>query len=449
LVLGVSIVLGSIIVYWHAVHKVDEEMHAALDVGIRTVQNATDDIEEAADPVRQMQLLVEDFNGNRHLRVTFLNINNIAIVTSQPLVPTDPAPAWFNHFIARSPETTMISLPPAFSRYGKILLETDSHNEIDEVWSDVFVTLSILAIFGILVLSLIYWTLGRALYFLNDMSVSFARVGSGDYNERCAEKGPCELVDLARHFNDMVTRLATMENRNRRLETQLTTMQEEERAELARDLHDEIGPLLFALSIDISAIQQQNLADTNAKVGSHLLAMQSAIADMQQHVRSMLGKLRPAILLDLGLSPAIDNLVAFWRMRHPQVRIDVVLTEESFGETLDSTIYRIFQEGLNNAFRHGHPSRICIKAAMNDHFADVEVSDNGEGLDMDVPGFGFGITGMRERVLAVGGMLEITNRTDGKGVIVSVKLPLDLSRDDSAQDEDDFGNHDLGKELVR
>jgi two-component system, NarL family, sensor histidine kinase UhpB len=430
LILVVSIVLGSVIVYWHAVHKVDEEMRAALDVGIRMVQNATDDIEDNADPLRQLQLLIEDFDGNRHLRASFLSANGSVIVTSKPLESTEPAPGWFNHFIARRPETSRVLLPPAFARYGSILLETDSHNEIDEVWSDIFVTLAILAIFCILVLSLIYWTLGRAFNFLNEMSVAFARVGAGDYSQRCIETGPRELSSLARRFNDMVARLAMMEGQNRRLEVQLTTMQEEERADLARDLHDEIGPLLFALSLDISAIQKQDPAETNPKIGAHLDSMRSAVSEMQQHVRSMLGKLRPAILLDLGLGPAIDNLVAFWGLRHQDVHIDVALSQETFGETLDATIYRIFQEGLNNAFRHGHPSQITVKASKDNMAVEVEVSDNGEGLNKPEQSAGFGITGMRERVAAVGGTLTIGNRAGEKGVTITARLPLEASTED-------------------
>lgn len=434
LILVVSIILGSVIIYWHAVHKVDEEMRAALDVGIRMVQNATDDVEDNADPLRQLQLLIEDFDRNRHLRASFLNTNGNVIVASKPLESTEPAPAWFNRFIARRPETAWVQLPPPFAHYGSIFLETDSHNEIDEVWSDIFVTLAILAIFCFLVLSLIYWMLGRAFYFLNEMSIAFARVGAGDYSQRCVEKGPRELADLARRFNDMVARLATMEGQNRRLEVQLTTMQEEERADLARDLHDEIGPLLFALSIDISAIQSQDTTLSNPKIDTHLNSMRSAVSAMQQHVRSMLGKLRPAILLDLGLGPAIDNLVAFWNLRRPDVHIDVSLSRESFGEALDTTIYRIFQEGLNNAFRHGHPSWIGIKASARDGVVDVEVSDNGEGLHVSEQGFGFGITGMRERVAAVGGTLTVENRVGEKGVTISARLPLETLKDDIDQE---------------
>jgi two-component system sensor histidine kinase UhpB len=429
MILVVSVVLGSVIVYWHAVHKVDEEMRAALGVGIRMVQNATDDVEDAADPLRQLKLLVEDFNGNRHLRASFLNTNGKVIVASTPLESTEPAPAWFNHFIARGPETAWVQLPPAFVRYGSIFLETDSHNEIDEVWSDIFVTLAILAIFCVLVLSLIYWMLGRAFYFLNEMSVAFARVGAGDYSQRCIEKGPRELAGLARCFNDMVARLSVMESQNRKLEVQLTTMQEEERADLARDLHDEIGPLLFALSIDISAIQKQEPGSINLRISAHLDSIRSAVAEIQQHVRSMLGKLRPAILLDLGLSLAVDNLVTFWRLRHPDVRIDVKLNQETFGEALDATIYRIFQEGLNNAFRHGHPSWIAIKASADDTAVEVEVSDNGVGLSFPEHGVGFGITGMRERVAVVGGTLTVKNRAGETGVIISAKLPLETLKD--------------------
>ena len=76
----------------------------------------------------------------------------------------------------------------------------------------------------------------------------------------------------------------------------------------------------------------------------------------------MLGKLRPAVLLDLGLDQAVDNLVGFWSKRHEDVRTSFELDCESFGETSNATIYRVFREGLNNALRHGKPTAVELKA---------------------------------------------------------------------------------------
>lgn len=430
LVLAFTLLVGSVLIYFEAVNKVDTEMQAALAVGVRTVQNATDDAEEAVNPLRQLELLVEDFNGNRHVRAFLMNADGIAVDKSLLLMPLNPAPAWFNDLLMREPEFVHIFLPPAFSRFGSIILTTDSHNEIDEAWSDFVVTLTILALFCALVLALVYLTLGRPLRLLRDMSTAFKRVGNRDYSPRIAETGAREITDLARCFNDMVMRLAGIERLNRQLQAQLATVQEEERTDLARDLHDEIGPLLFALNIDISTLQQQDWSRSKEKIAKQLDSMSSAIGGIQAHVRSMLGKLRPAVLLDLGLSQAVDNLVAFWGRRHEGVRIAVALERESFGERLDATIYRVMQEALNNALRHGHPSLIEIKAGVSeDGFVEVEVSDNGAGLAASDADFGFGLTGMKERVEFVGGSLSISNRVGGSGVSVRAKLPLESTED--------------------
>ena len=432
LVLAFTLLVGSVLIYFEAVNKVDTEMQAALAVGVRTVQNATDDAEEAVNPLRQLELLVEDFNGNRHVRAFLMNTNGIAVDKSMLLMPSNPAPAWFNDLLMREPEFVHIFLPPAFSRYGSIILTTDSHNEIDEAWSDFVVTLTILALFCALVLALVYFTLGRPLRLLRDMSTAFKRVGNRDYSPRIAETGAREITDLARCFNDMVMRLAGIERLNRQLQAQLATVQEEERTDLARDLHDEIGPLLFALNIDISTLQQRDWSRSKEKIAKQLDSMSSAIGGIQAHVRSMLGKLRPAVLLDLGLSQAVDNLVAFWGRRHEDVRIVVALERESFGEGLDTTIYRIVQEALNNALRHGRPSLIEIKAGIGeDGFVDVEVSDDGGGLAASDAEFGFGLTGMKERVEFVGGSLSVRNRVGDSGVSVRAKLPLATVEDAS------------------
>jgi two-component system, NarL family, sensor histidine kinase UhpB len=430
LVLAFTLLVGSGLIYFDAANKVDTEMHAALSVGVRTVENATDDADEAVNPRRQLELLVEDFNGNRHVRAFLMNNDGVAIDKSALLMPSNPAPGWFNALLAREPEFVHILLRPPFSHYGSIILTTDSHNEIDEAWSDFVVTLVILALFCALVLALIYFTLGRPLRLLQSIATAFKRIGSGDYSPRIAETGARELADLARGFNDMVMRLAGIERQNCRLQAQLATVQEEERTDLARDLHDEIGPLLFALNIDVSTLRRQDFGHATEKITSQLDSMSSAIAAIQAHVRAMLGRLRPAVLLDLGLSQALDNLVAFWSKRHEDVKITVALECESFGEKLDATIYRIVQEALNNALRHGHASLIEITVTINEHgFVEVEVRDNGIGLAASGSDFGFGLTGMKERVESVRGSLIISDRAGGHGVCVCARLPNEVVED--------------------
>lgn len=424
LVLALTLLFGSGLIYLSAVNKVATEMDAALSVGARTVENAVDDPEEAVNPRRQLELLVEDFNGNRHLRAFLMGPTGIAVDQSSLLMPSNPAPDWFNRLLAREPGYMHFSLPPPFARYGSIILTTDSHNEIDEVWNDFIVTLVILLFFCSLILALVYLTLGRPLRLLHNMTAAFKCIGKGDYSPHIAETGARELKDLARNFNEMTTRLAAIESRNRGLEKQLASVQEEERADLARDLHDEIGPLLFAMNIDISTLQSENSNISRERIASQLNGMLSTVGAIQSHVRSMLGRLRPAVLLDLGLIHAVENLVAFWSKRRDDVRIDFNIERESFGEKLDAIIYRTIQEALNNSLRHGDPKAIKIRVVSDDPgFVGVEIFDDGIGLISSGGDFGFGLIGMKERIESAGGSLDVSNRASG-GVAVRAKLPL-------------------------
>jgi two-component system sensor histidine kinase UhpB len=419
-----SLIAGGAFTYWHAVKKIETEMHAAIAVGSRIAKNAVDDWEEATDPARRLALLVADFQGDRHLRASLVSTEGKVLRTSQVADPENPAPAWFVNLLAAPSKVVRVELPPVFDRYGSVILQSDPHNEVAEVWGDVGLTLTVLTIFCALVLAFIYWTLATAVRPLQALTGAFARVGAGDYHERVKEGGPLELKRLNQGFNRMVERLARAEAQNKRLQEQLATVQDEERADLARDLHDEIGPLLFAVDVDAVAIEQLAKAGDHDQIPRRVGIIREAISRMQRHVRDILSRLRPAVLLDMGLAHAVDNLVAFWRSHRPNLNFEVSVPDDSFGETIDGTIYRLVQESLSNAIRHGNPSLISIDVEVNpDGSLDIRVTDDGGGLKASAAGGGFGIVGMQERVMSLGGTVGVANRPDGRGVVVSAHLP--------------------------
>ena len=139
---------------------------------------------------------------------------------------------------------------------GVIVLEADPTNEIGEVWAESRDAVLVLAGFAVLSALLISAVVGRALRSLERLSAAFERIGKGDYHGLLPVQGPPELTRLANGFNAMSERLATVAAQNHRLNERLLTLQAEERADLARDLHDEIGPLLFAVDMTAAAIER-------------------------------------------------------------------------------------------------------------------------------------------------------------------------------------------------
>lgn len=418
-----SLAAGGAFTYWFALKKIETEMNAAIAVGGRFAHNALDDAEEATDPPRRLALLVADFDGDRHLRASLV-VDGKVVKTSDLAKPERPAPAWFFNLLTGPANVLHVELPPVFDGYGSVILQTDPANEVAEVWGDVGLTLSVLTVFCVLVLTFVYWTLSSAIRPLQHLTAAFARVGDRDYRERVSERGPLELVRLYHGFNQMVERLQHAEQQNKRLQEQLATVQDEERADLARNLHDEIGPLLFAADVDAVAIGQLAQKGSYGQIPERVGIIREAIGHMQRHVRDILGRLRPAVLLDVGLAHAIDNLVSFWRGHRPNLNFHLDVAQDSLGEMLDATVYRIVQESVGNAVRHGNPSNIEIAVErQSDGSIGIRIADDGGGLKANGRPGGLGIVGMQERVAALGGVLEVKNRSDGRGVVVSARIP--------------------------
>ncbi|MES1179647.1 MAG: histidine kinase, partial [Hyphomicrobium sp.] len=248
--------------------------------------------------------------------------------------------------------------------------------------------------------------------------------GEGDYTAHVAETGPDDLKHIYRAFNRMAEQLRAAEHQNQRLNEQLSTVQEEERSEIARDLHDEIGPFLFAADVDAQAIPLLVSREASGEIVDRSKAIRQSVKHMQLHLRGILGRLRPALLIDQGLTHAVENLVAFWKARQPKIAFHTDIEDERFPEGIERVAFRILQEGTSNAVRHGRPSAIGLAARRTENgMLRVVVSDDGCGITAKGAG-GFGLAGMKERVASLDGRLTIADREEGKGVMLIVEIPL-------------------------
>jgi two-component system, NarL family, sensor histidine kinase UhpB len=410
-VLLASLACGSLLVGWHAAKSVKTELRAGLDVGVQTIRNGFDD---RAD----LRQLVATFNGNRHVRATLLDARGQSLVTSALFAPTQSIPGWFRRLIGHDPGAVRLVVPGGSD--VAIVLQADPINEVGEVWAESRDAVLVLAGFAILSALVICTAVGRALRPLEHLSAAFARIGQGDYRGQLPEQGPPELAHLAHGFNLMTQRLATVATQNRRLNERLLTLQAEERADLARDLHDEIGPLLFAVDMTAASIGR------GGDPATHVRSIHDAVGRMQRHVRALLERLRP--LQAISLEAAVDRLVAFWRSRRPDITfsVSVAIELDSTGDDIKETIYRVIQEAVSNAIRHGKPSRLEIAITREEaNGLRVAVTDDGIGIPTDGVAERFGLIGMRERVMAMAGSLSIQPGRHGKGLTLVARLPQD------------------------
>jgi two-component system sensor histidine kinase UhpB len=426
LMLLVSLTLGAGLAWWHATRSVGTEMDAALTVGTQTIRTVIPHIGPEEDAAGALRRLVGAFDNNRHLRVSLTDRDGRPVARSLLLPPPEYVPAWFaGAVMLNTPPSAREPLPDALGG-GAILLETDPRNELTEVWGDFSADIEIFVLFAMITFPTIYWVLGRALAPLEQLTSGFRDVGSIAVPEHVVLLGPPELRRLAGGFNAMVDRLAVFEVKNRRLAEQLATIQEDERAELARDLHDEIGPYLFAMGVDAAAILKLAEGRGDDALAAQVRSIRDGVTHIQHEVKAILGRLRAGSLNEFGLPQAIRNLTTFWQSRRPEVTIAVETNgvDAGFGEMLDGVVYRIVQESLSNAMRHGRPRRIGILIdAGLDQEVTVEVTDDGGGLKMTGDQRGLGLRGMVERVTALGGDLDVQARTEPPGVRIIARLP--------------------------
>lgn len=437
LIIVFTLLFGSAIMYWHAVNKVDTEMTAAMAVGGRIARNAVDDVEESSNPKRRLELLVADFDGDRHLKAMVVDAVGQPKLESKPAEPDSPAPSWFRALLVPEQKWLNVKMPDAFSGLGTFILEPQPYNEIAEAWDDTKKTLLILSVLCVLTMVLVYRVLGQALSPLQDLADAVSKIGKTKSAPKINERGPSEFVTVYRGFNQMVDRLTETERTNAALNEQLNTVQEEERSALARDLHDEVGPFLFSVDVDAKSIEQL-AGETNAgpeSITNRTQRIRDSVAHMQKHLRDILGRLRSPEMLDMGLEHAIESLLSFWRRRQPKIKFSYSAVTATFGDKVDPVFYRVAQESISNAVRHGKPSEIVIRIWQpKPNVAGLEIIDNGSGLGDGSEFRTYGISGMNERVELIGGKLSVDDRVDVSGVRVVALVPVHQDACDSIVD---------------
>ncbi|HEX4196766.1 MAG TPA: histidine kinase [Caulobacteraceae bacterium] len=401
-----------------------DELSAALVSGHQRVLSQTATGATAAANLRE---LLRSFDGDRHMSISLAAPGPAVRARSIPLEPAWRAPAWFKHIV--DPHVPDVRMP--LDSGGAMILSAEPGADAGDAWVQFRNAVILILLVSVAGLVLVYLTLDRALRPLQALTAAFRRVGAGNYDARVPEQGPAELVRLSESFNVMAADLAAMHRRTRMLEEQILKLQDEERSELARDLHDEIGPHLFAASIDATVACRALEGRGDHETARLVRAIGGAISQAQHHVREILTRLRPTKFVEIGLDAAIEELFDFWRSRKPEIEITrrMAPLDARLPYALQELAYRTIQEGLTNAVRHAHPRRIDVEIAVTpSRLMRVQVADDGVGERLAGQETGFGLVGMRERVEALGGQLSITPGTlGGWSVVVEAPIPDSVS----------------------
>lgn len=229
------------------------------------------------------------------------------------------------------------------------------------------------------------------------------------------------------------TGLALAESRAqlRELAAHLESVREEEKAHIAREVHDELGQMLTVLKLELSMCQLAH-GDLDADLRERLQHMSKLLAQLFQVVRDVATALRPPIL-DAGIASAIE-----WQARRFEARTQIPCLVEvpeqlpPLGDAKATGLFRVLQEALTNIMRHAQAHSVEVKLCREADELQLSVSDDGVGFDPQQTRTGsFGLVGMRERVAMFGGSLRLDS-TPGQGTTLYVRVPLDAEAEETA-----------------
>ncbi len=245
------------------------------------------------------------------------------------------------------------------------------------------------------------------------------------------------LQRLAREQERLFAELVAGERRFRGLAKAVWRVQEDERRRLARELHDGLGQTLTALKIRLERLRQR-VGDSQPELARELTEPVELAAAALGEARRLSRFLRPQVLDDLGLTPALSWLArSFEEWTGFTVRLHVPgdPAEENGSRRLDpdleTLVFRFVQEGLNNAVKHSGGDQAEVSVELEDGKLHVRVADFGDGFDPSEvrgsDGAGSGLSGLRERVRVFGGRFHL-DAAPGRGTVLQAVLPLEVPR---------------------
>jgi signal transduction histidine kinase len=231
-----------------------------------------------------------------------------------------------------------------------------------------------------------------------------------------------------RHSGELLGQSHDLQEQLRHLSRQLLLAQEEERKKISRELHDEIAQTLTGINVRLAALKTEATRSTKG-LQKKITSAQRMVEKSVDIVHRFARDLRPTVLDDLGLIPALHSFVkGFSKQTRVHVRLTVYAAVEQLESATRTVLYRVVQEALTNVTRHAHASRVDVSIHKHSRAVVVTIKDDGKSFAVErvlhaKKNKRLGLLGMRERVEMVGGHLRIESAPD-KGTTINAEIPF-------------------------
>ena len=343
------------------------------------------------------------------------------------------APAWFNTLVVPPLQRQEIRVAG-----GRLTIEADPSRAILDGWDDLKQLAGIAALALVAVNVAVFWAVGRTLRPFARIVDGLQRMQRGDYASRLPPLAGREAGLIGESVNrlgeaieaNLQQRMAAYETERRLAESREWAQRveqrlETERREIASELHDELGQSVTAIRSLARSLDSRLPADDHA--GREAAQMiDSEAARLYDAMHGMIPRLTPLALGPLGLPDALGDLVGAIRQRHPALRLSLQVNglDAPVAAAPALVAYRVAQEALNNALKHSGARQmwVTLQGQGSDEMS-LTIDDDGCGLPPpDQRPVRFGLTGLRERVAALGGQFDAGRRPEG-GTRIHARLP--------------------------
>ncbi len=431
LIIGVGIVFT----IYNARQSVEEEIQSSVSLALRAVEVGRSDPVSKQDPLNYWRLRLEASEKTRHLNIRIISADgeSVSLSKERPNQSVTKPPAWFIWWIRPEP---LKRKQPIESDKGSmtLIIEDDPNDEIIEAWREARSTFTLILLQAFLIGSLVQIILGRALRSIPIILKGLEDFEAGNFENRMPDFSIPEFSRISGAFNHAASALQKANQENHKLVRRTLTVQEEERRLLAGELHDELGQSITGIKVTAISISKDN-PDTQPTVETIVATCDHLFSVL----RSMIRRLRPNMLEELGLAASLEDMIQIWREQNRDitVRLDFDDAIETCTDTQKIQLFRIVQECLSNIARHSGANKADIRTKIvtrenevdsprrfdsSDLYVCVTVSDNGQGFNPETIRPGFGLLGIRERAESLGGIFCLRTRPN-QGVLITVEIP--------------------------
>ncbi|MDG1122538.1 MAG: sensor histidine kinase [Glaciecola sp.] len=414
------LVFSGIVAIWQARNSVEKEVRSSINLAVQMIEFGLN--QDSLDS-NDIALWIDNINNMQPVRHLDVHVGKNEKTEKNSTLSNaneqeQSAPQWFVKAVMVDFLTHNHNITIADGSIKPIVINANPMDEINEAWGETKIFFWTIVFMSAIIFLTINFVFNSMLRAVNTILYVLRQVEGGYFDQVLPPFKISEFNAIAVEINGMSNALNTARKNNQALALRTMQIQETERKDMSRELHDEMGQSLTAIKAMAVTCQQPS---------SDVSAITSSIINICDHlsvvVHSMMKTLHPLSLSELGLGASLSELVREWQRCSESLHFD--LNYDASLESLNSDIaihvYRIVQECLTNVVKHANASKVNIVVIKLNNEVKISISDNGQGKQSNSPGFG--LLGMRERAENLGGTFSLET-PENSGVNVVVQLPF-------------------------